>query len=107
MVQKAVTMQERAEQLIAGAGANPDGPTLDVAGLQDHVAALNDLAYRVTQAKLALAQAVQTRDKRLRQVTDDVQRAENLVRAAYGLRAPKVKEYVLPGPKPRAAKPTA
>ena len=45
MVKKAVTIQERLEQLIAGAGANPDGPALDVAGLQAHVTRLNELEY--------------------------------------------------------------
>ena len=104
MVKKSVTIQERLEQLIAGAGANPDGPALDVAGLQAHVTRLNELEYAATQARLALAAAVKARDENLAQFQEETYKGEYAVKAFYGPRSPKVQEYILPGVRVRAPK---
>jgi len=103
MVKKAVSTQERLEKLIAGAGANPDGPALDAAQLQVHVTRLNELEYGATQARLALAAAVKARDEYLAQ--EATYKAEYAVKAFYGPRSPKVKEYVLPGARARKTTP--
>ena len=100
MAQKAVTTQERLEKLVAGAAANPDGPNLDTQTLQGHVTALNTLEYDVSQAKLALTTKVKARDERLALATTDAQKSEFAVKAMYGPRSPKLKEYILTAPAP-------
>jgi hypothetical protein len=102
MAKKAVTTQERLEKLIAGANANPDGPTLDVAALKGLVDTLNGLEYQVSQAKLALSQAVKTRNAQVKDAVDTIVKAELAVKSHYGPRSAKVKEFVLPADKPRA-----
>ena len=105
MAKAAVSAQERLEQLIAGAGANPDGPSLNVATLQGYVAELNSLEAALNQAKLALKAAAQTRDDRLKAVLGEITKAELTVKAHYGPKSPKVKEYV--SAQPRLSKKSA
>ncbi len=104
MAKKAVTAQERLEQLIAGIKANTDGPALDVAGLKGFVDELNTLEAAVNQAKQAQKAATKARDDRLKDVLLEVQKAELAVKAHFGPRSPKNKEYILSAPK--AAKKT-
>ncbi len=104
MAKKAVTAQERLEQLLAGAKANADGPALDVAGLKGYVDELNDLEAKVNLAKQAQKAATRSRDDRLKAVLLEVQKAELAVKAHFGPRSPKNKEYILSAPK--AAKKT-
>jgi hypothetical protein len=105
MAKKAVTAQERLEQLLAGAKANADGPKLDVAGLQGYVGELNDLEAKVNLAKQAQKAATKARDVRLTEVLLEVQKAELAVKSHFGPKSPKNKEYILSAPK--AAKKTA
>ncbi len=99
MAKKAVTMQERLEQLLAGAKANTDGPALDVAGLKGYVDELNDLEAKLNQAKQAQKAATKTRDVRLKEVLLEVQKAELAVKSHFGPKSPKNKEYILSAPK--------
>ncbi|CAG0965354.1 hypothetical protein GPROT1_01131 [Gammaproteobacteria bacterium] len=99
MAKKAVTAQERLEQLLAGAKANADGPKLDVTGLQGFVNELNDLEAKVNLAKQAQKAATKARDDRLKAVLLEVQKAELAVKSHYGPRSPKNKEYILSAPK--------
>ena len=99
MAKKAVTAQERLEQLIGGAKANADGPALNVAALKGYVDELNDLEAKVNQAKQAQKAATKTRDVRLKEVLLEVQKAELAVKSHYGPRSPKNKEYILAAPK--------
>jgi flagellar hook-basal body complex protein FliE len=99
MAKKAVTAQERLEQLIGGVKANADGPKLDVAGLQGFVDELNTLEANVNQAKQAQKAATKKRDDRLKEVLLEVQKAELAVKSHYGPRSPKNKEYILSAPK--------
>ncbi|MFN8595915.1 MAG: hypothetical protein U0559_07005 [Anaerolineae bacterium] len=106
MAKKAVTAQERLEQLIAGATANPTGPGLNVQTLQGYVTELNGLEAALNQAKQAQKAATQVRDDRLKVVLAEVLKAELAVKAHYGPKSPKVKEYILSAPK-AAKKPAA
>lgn len=99
MAKKAVTAQERLEQLIGGAGANADGPALDVTALQGLVDELNALEAKVNQAKQAQKAATKARDDRLKEVLVEVQKAELAVKSHFGPRSPKNKEYILSAPK--------
>ena len=99
MAKKAVTAQERLEQLLAGARANADGPALDVAGLKGYVDELNDLEAKVNLAKQAQKAATRSRDDRLKAVLLEGQKAELAVKAHFGPRSPKNKEYILSAPK--------
>jgi hypothetical protein len=99
MAKKAVTAQERLEQLIGGASANTDGPTLDVAELKGFVGKLNTLEANVNQAKQAQKAATKARDDRLKEVLLEVQKAELAVKSHFGPRSPKNKEYILSAPK--------
>jgi hypothetical protein len=96
MVKVAVTIQERLEKLLAGVEVNPTGPALNTDTLQTHIRTLNDLEYRVTQAKLALTEAVRVRDEQIKQAMEDIAKAEYALKAHYGPRAVKLKEYILP-----------
>jgi len=93
MSQKAVQVQERLEKLIAGEQANPDGPQIDAAGLQQHIETVNTHEYQVSQAKLALSGAVEARDAAVKAARDAAVKAEYTVKAHFGPRSPKVKEY--------------
>ena len=99
MAKKAVTAQERLEQLIGGAKSNADGPALDVAALQGLVDELNTLEAKVNQAKQAQKAATKARDDRLKEVLLEVQKAELAVKSHFGPRSPKNKEYILSAPK--------
>ena len=100
MAKKAVTAQERLEQLLAGAKANTDGPVLDVVVLKGYVDELNGLEAAVNQAKLARKAATKARDDRLKEVLAETLKAELAVKSHYGPKSLKVKEYVLSEPKP-------
>ena len=104
MAKKAVNAQERLEALVAGVDANPNGPQLNVSLLKDHVATLNDLEYKLGQAKLALKAASKARDAGLKVALDDVVKAEYAVKAHYGPKSPKVKEYIQPRSHPKTKK---
>lgn len=99
MAKKAVTAQERLEQLIGGAKANADGPALDVAVLKGYVDELNDLETKVNLAKQAQKATTKARDVRLKEVQLEIQKAELAVKAHFGPRSPKNKEYILAAPK--------
>ena len=99
MAKIAVSVQERLEQLVAGAKANADGPALNVAGLKGYVDELNDLEAALNQAKLALKAATKARDARLKEVLDEVIKAELAVKSHFGPKSLKVKEYVLSQPR--------
>jgi len=100
MAKKAVTAQERLEQLLAGAKANTDGPELDVETLKGYVDELNSLEAGVNQAKLLRKAATKARDDRLKEVLAEVLKTELAVKSHYGPKSPKVKEYILSQPKP-------
>ena len=91
MAKKAVTAQERLEQLLAGAKANADGPALDVAGLKGYVDELNDLEAKVNLAKQAQKAATRSRDVRLKAVLLEVQKAELAVKAHFGPACPRTR----------------
>ena len=96
MAKKAVTIQERLEKLIADAEANPEGPDIGAAKLKERVAKINASDYKVTQAKLAVTQAVEARDSDVDDGASEAQKAEFTLKAHYGARAAKLKEYILP-----------
>ena len=94
MAKKAVQLQERLEKLIAGTNANPDGPRLDLARLNQHVATLNDLEYKVLQAKQTLRAATKARDNELTAALDSVNRSEYAVKAHYGRASSKLRDFI-------------